>query len=153
MERQETLEVRRLTGEDFKQIVDIENASLNNPSMCMKSDLMDIDNSCFCGCSHAAFMDGRIVAYVLCYCNEYGVAFIDKCWVSPEFRGRGLQRSLVGDCIQIIMRRQLAKYIFTMCSPRNTISLFNFYKVGFKRSHSTMCYGHQRTVLRYEINN
>lgn len=143
---------RELTSKDVRQIVSLEQSLLKDPALCLKSDLSDIEKSCSCGCSHALTVNDEIVAYTLCYANEYGVGFIEKCFVSLRHRGQGLQKHLVTMCLLELCRRGV-RDVFTMTSPYNEASLHNFESVGFRKFNEVRCGGFQRIVLKYEIGN
>ncbi len=147
-----TIEHRALTSGDLQQIVAIEEASLDCPTLCLKSEIADIEKSCSSGCSPAILVNGEIIAYTLCYHNEYGVAFVDKCYVKPKYRGHGHQKHQLQVC-QLELLKVGVKTAYAMCSPFNVHSLRNFEDVGFTKSHDTVCNGQKRIVLRYEVGN
>lgn len=143
---------RTLTSKDVQQIVSLEQSALRDPALCLKSELADIEKSCSCGCSHALTVNNEIIAYTLCYANEYGVGFIEKCFVALKYRGSGFQKFLVATCLLELCRRDVRE-VFTMTSPFNEASLHNFESVGFRKFNAVKCGGFQRIVLKYEIGN
>jgi L-amino acid N-acyltransferase YncA len=144
--------IRPLTGKDVKQIVAIEDTFLKNPMLCMTSDPLDVKNSCESGYSHAMTINDEIIAYVLCYANEYDVAFVDKVFVKPKHRGRKLQNTLLMATLAELLKHHI-RDIYSMVSPTNNASLRNFEAAGFKISHKTECNGFPRKVLKYEVDN
>ena len=64
--------------------------------------------------------------------GKYHVAFIEKCFILPEFRGKGLQKKMILKNISCARFHHVLT-IFSMCSPINFASLSNFEKTEFKR--------------------
>ena len=58
--------------------------------------------------------------------------FFDKCFVLPEYRGKGLQREMILKNIHCTTFHDTIT-VFTMCAPINFVSLSNLEGTGFKR--------------------
>lgn len=117
----------------LKTILEYESLYLNNDFVCMRSNKVDIIKS-LRSKSSVGFIDsnGKLLGYSLLYANEYHVAFIEKCFVLPEFRGKGLQKEMILKNISMAYYHKVIT-IFSMCSPINNVSLSNFEKMEFKR--------------------
>jgi Acetyltransferase (GNAT) family. len=118
----------------LKTILEYESLYLKNDFVCMESSKVDIIKSLNSKCS-VGYIDefnGKLLGYSLLYVNEYHVAFIEKCFVLPEFRGGGLQKEMILKNISCACFHHVLT-IFSMCSPINFASLSNFEKTEFKR--------------------
>jgi ribosomal protein S18 acetylase RimI-like enzyme len=141
--------IARLYGTHMRQVCAMEMYHLDNPELCMRSSYLDIVKSISNGCSFGYFEDGKLLAYSLAYPTEYGTAYIDKCFVSPERRGYGLQLLMLKKNIEALTSKGI-KEVFTMVAPANTYSIHNFMECGFKfRRHASIEY--ERDIYRYEV--
>ena len=122
-------------------------------SICIRSDYEDILKCLKSRCS-IGIQDEKlgIVACSLAYYTEYGTAYIEKCFVHPNFRGKGLQRQMLGYNIELLKGFGVCE-IFTMVSPLNKISEKNFNERGFKLKREIMYNGVIRNILKYEADN
>lgn len=97
--------------------------------------------------SFGAFLNDVPIAYNLCYGNEYCIGFVEKCFVHPSYRGRGLQSTLLMMNMAAMMNRGIiAAYALT--SPNNPWSLRNFKARGFEVVGKTEIEGYKRLILR-----
>jgi len=136
-----------LDKNNASDILEYEN-SMNDDSMCMRSSNEDIAKSLLSGFSVGLLVAGEIVAYSLCYVNEYRLAFIDKCYVSEAYRGQGLQAEMIMLNLELI--KEVSFACFAMVSPKNEISLKNLKKCGFVISREAVCNGSERYILKNE---
>lgn len=122
-----------LDGKYLKTILEYESLYLKNDFVCMESSKVDIIKSLNSKCSVGLIdSNGKLLGYSLLYINEYHVAFIEKCFILPEFRGKGLQKKMILKNISCARFHHVLT-IFSMCSPINFASLSNFEKTEFKR--------------------
>lgn len=142
---EENLSIARISD-----VTALEEKYLTEPSLCFRSSVDDIRKCLASGSSIGYFVDGKLCAYVLAHFTEYGTAYVEKCFVLPECRGRGLQRSLTAKALSAL-RRHGAHVVYTMVSPGNPISIGNFAACGFMHVWATEILGESRNVMRYEI--
>lgn len=144
----EKVDVRILSKKDLRSVLDFED-TLNDFNICFKSR-GEVLHKCICsGLSVGIFVDNTLSAYLLSYSNEYGVNYIDKCFVSPEYRGHGWQKTILlkhNDLVRAIG----VKLILSMASPSNFASIHSFKQVGFKEAYHTSVSGYDRIVLMYK---
>lgn len=138
-----------LLTKDLPRIVALEREHLQDPGICFRSSKSDILKSLQSGVSIGAFTDLKLIAYTLCYYNEYRIAFVEKCFVHPAYRGRGLQASML-DSAMNAMREDGVISTYTMASPSNVWSLRNFKARGFEVVGRTEIYGHKRLILKHD---
>lgn len=138
---------KQLTLDDYDEVESLESEIGKDPRMCMKSDAEDVKKCLHSGCSKAVVEDGNIVAYTLAYFTDYGTAYIEKVFVSENWRGRGLQCELVKEAMKVLLSHDVHE-TYTMASPYNLASLHNFQKVGFRVLRETRCNGYDRMILR-----
>ena len=141
------LEFRELHIDDISVILLSEQEYLNDPNTCLRSTREDIVKSIHSGMSFGAFINGQLIAYSLCYYNEYRICFIEKCFVHPAYRGNGLQSSLLM-MNMATMRNKGIINAYTMASPSNVWSIRNFKERGFNVVGKTEIDGYKRLVLR-----
>lgn len=147
MEITAQLEVRELRISDLSGILLSEQEHLTDPNICLRSAREDIAKSLHSGMSFGAFLNDVPIAYNLCYGNEYCIGFVEKCFVHPSHRGRGLQSTLLMMNMAAMMNRGIiAAYALT--SPDNPWSLRNFKARGFEVVGKTEIEGHKRLVLK-----
>lgn len=147
MEITAQLEVRELRISDLSEILLSEQDHLTDPNICLRSSREDIAKSLHSGLSFGAFLNNTPIAYNLCYGNEYCIGFVEKCFVHPTYRGRGLQSTLLMMNMAAMMNRGIiAAYALT--SPDNPWSLRNFKARGFEVVGKTEIEGHKRLVLK-----
>lgn len=139
-----------LSSKDLESILDYEK-QLNDANLCFKSSESIIKRCLNLGCSVGVYINGDLSAYSLCYYNEYGIGYIDKCFVSPEQRGQGWQVSMLLKNINLLISKNI-KIIYSMASPSNWVSTRSFKQVGFKEIYPVSVSGHNRTVLFYQCN-
>lgn len=147
MEITAQLEVRELRISDLSGILLSEQEHLTDPNICLRSSREDIAKSLHSGLSFGAFLNNTPIAYNLCYGNEYCIGFVEKCFVHPSYRGRGLQSTLLMMNMAAMMNRGIiAAYALT--SPDNPWSLRNFKARGFEVVGKTEIEGHKRLILK-----
>lgn len=129
-------------------IVEYEN-SMEDEKLCMRSTNADIDKSIESKCSVGVLYEGRLIAYSLCYFNEYGVSFIDKSFVLEKFRGLGIQRMMMDKNISLL--KDKGSFVcYSMVSPENIASLKNLEKCGFSITRKIIANNHERYCLKNE---
>ncbi len=101
--------------------------------------------------SFAAFECGRIVAFTLTGIGEYsGVRSCYDCatGVSPEYRGRGLSRELLGMAMRRIRDCGVSRYVLEVLQSNDkAISLY--YDHGFRIVRDYDCYNQSVEALRF----
>lgn len=143
------IEVRPLAIKDIAEIDSLE-VSLCNNDMCLKSDYEDIIRSLNSGCSYGVIVGNKIEAYSLALFTDYGTAYIDKCFVSPNHRGHGLQYKLILANL-LGLASNGAREIYTMVSPKNKASIKSFTNAGFSIKREMKCHGYDRLILKWEL--
>ena len=147
MEITAQLEIRELRISDLSGILLSEQEHLTDPNICLRSSREDIAKSLHSGLSFGAFLNNTPIAYNLFYGNEYCIGFVEKCFVHPTYRGRGIQSTLLMMNMAAMMNRGIiAAYALT--SPDNPWSLRNFKARGFEIVGKTEIEGHKRLVLK-----
>ena len=147
MEMTAQLEIRRLRTDDISGILLSEQKHLTDPNTCLRSGKEDIVKSLHSGMSFGVFLNDVPIAYNLCYGNEYCIGFVEKCFVHPSHRGRGIQSTLLMmNMVAMINQGIIAAYALT--SPKNTWSLRNFKARGFEVVGKTKIDGYKRLILR-----
>lgn len=144
--------IRTLSLEDdtiLPQIVNFEENGLGSCALCLRSDLHTLDKCLSSGASFGLFINGKLEAYSLCYYNEYGVAYIEKCFVSAPNRGKGIQVELLRRNIFCLIEHGAVE-IYALCSPLNFHSKTNFMKAGFNVLRQILCDGHERELLKFD---
>lgn len=137
-----------LDGNNISDIMEYEN-SLNDENLCMRSTNDDIKKSIKSECSVGVLYEGRLIAYSLSYINEYGISFIDKCFVSEERRGSGLQEKMIN--LNLMLLKDKGSFVcYSMVSPKNTASLKNFEKCGFSITRKIVANNQERYCLENE---
>lgn len=77
----------------------------------------------------------------------------DAVIVSPKWRGYGLQKILINQCIELAGKEGIRNIVATV-SPENSHSLNNFLKSGFKIVSTSEKYGGlQRHILKFDTEN
>lgn len=147
MELNANIESRALRRSDLQKVLYSEREHLCNPTECLRSTRQDVVKSLRSGMSYGAFLNGELIAYNLCYDNEYRIAFVDKCFVHPNHRGHGLQSTLLM-MNMAAMRQKGIINAFAMASPNNVWSLRNFRARGFEVVGEIEFEGHKRLILR-----
>ena len=138
-------------NEDFLDVIcGIENAGFGE-EVCMASTEEEVYKSLISACSCGVVSDGVLLAYSLAYYNEYGVGFIEKCFVEEDLRGFGLQKDMVKDNLKKLISLGKVSDVYAMCSPKNKKSLHNFQSVGFKVMRETEFNGEKRLILKWSI--
>lgn len=143
-----TISIRALKEDDIPSVLFLEDTYLTDPSMCLRSSVDDVDKCIWSGLSIGIFCDNKLVAYCLCYDSDYSIGFIEKCFVSPDWRGRNLQHRLLELSMSIMRRRGLLN-IYSMVSPDNVWSMRNFNNVGFKVFDKKEFEGYKRVILKW----
>ncbi len=138
-----------LTMMELQQVMAFE-SSLTDGEICLKSDYDDIRNGIIGGCSFGVFDNDKLVAYTIAVWNEYGVGYIDKCFVSEEYRGKGLQRLMLTRSMEALLKKNVHE-VFAMCSPKNTVSLRNFMTQRFSVVRNIEYEGRERLLLKFYI--
>lgn len=123
---------------------------LANPSTCLRSDRAIILEYLQAGNCFGFIEDGELVSFVLFSINEYLVGFVEKCFVLPNFRGRGLSKLMLSEVVKIATGCHCIS-IYAMCSPANKLSLNSFRGAGFCVAAKAICEGQSRVILKYEV--
>lgn len=147
MEITAQLELRELRISDLSGILLSEREHLTDPNICLQSVREDIVKSLHSGLSFGAFLNDMPIAYNLSYCNEYCIGFVEKCFVHPSYRGRGLQSTLLMATLAAMMNRGIIA-AYALASPDNPWSLRNFKARGFEVVGKTEIDGHKRLILK-----
>lgn len=144
------LSTRTLTLDDLEQVSLLDCTLIDN-EICFQSDPVDMHNCIKGGSSFGIFdRDNRLVAFSLAICNEYCIGYVDKCYVSPPYRGKGYQCILIKENIRSMTQKGACE-IFAMCSPKNVVSHKNFIKAGFVVFREIKCQGLDRLLLKYAV--
>ncbi|WP_130893089.1 GNAT family N-acetyltransferase [Paraprevotella xylaniphila] len=144
------MEVKSLSMFDMTEIETMEQALLSNPEICFASEPQDIAKCLQSGCSYGLWLDGSFVAYSLAYFTEYGTAYVDKCFVSSDYRGNGFQYILLNANIARLVSNGVQE-IFAMTSPKNDASIKSFTNAGFSPKRATKYKGVERVILKWEL--
>lgn len=147
MEITAQLKVRELRIGDLSGILLSEQEHLTDPNICLRSSREDIAKSLHSGLSFGAFLNNTPIAYNLCYGNEYRIGFVEKCFVHPSYRGRGLQSTLLMMNMAAMMNQGIIA-AYALASPDNPWSLRNFKARGFEVVGKTEIEGHKRLILK-----
>lgn len=147
MEITAQLEFRELHDGDLSGIILSEQKYLKDPDTCLLSSEEDIVKSLDSGMSFGALLNGVPIAYNLCYSNEYCIGFVEKCFVHPSYRGRGLQSTLLMMNMAAMINRGIIA-VYALTSPNNPWSLRNFKARGFEVVGRTEIDGHKRLILK-----
>lgn len=137
-----------LDENNISDIMEYEN-SLIDDNLCMRSTNEDIEKSIKSECSVGVLFEGRLVAYSLCYLDEYGVSYIDKCYVSDDRRGSGIQVEMVELNLSLLQEKG-AFISYAMVSPDNIASNKNFERCGFTLAKVRDVNGFKRNILANE---
>ena len=121
-------------------------ATLTDPLKCYKSNTSRILESLSSECSVGIFVDNRLVSYSLCFFNEYGAGFIEKCFVHKDFRGQGWQVEMLRKNLSL-MRGKGAFNFFTTVSPQNIFSIRGFRQVGFIEERTSRIGKYERVIM------
>lgn len=120
--------------------------TLDNHEICMKSSNEDIRKCINSESSVGVLHEGELVAYSLCYKNEYGISYIEKCFVSDKYRGGGLQEQMINYNL-LLLKEDYSFVVYSMVSPYNLASTKNFKKCGFSFIKSIKVGGLSRNIL------
>lgn len=142
------IEFTMLRLSHLQKVLSSERVHLFEPSECLRSTRKDVVKSLRSGMSYGAFLNDELIAYNLCYNNEYCIAFVEKCFVHPNHRGHGLQSTLLMMSMDA-MRRNGIINAFAMTSPNNIWSLRNFRARGFDTVGEVEFQGYKRLILKY----
>ena len=144
------ISIRILNEDDLDSILSIEDHLNISRELCLPSSKEEIEKCLSSECSCGVVLNGEIVAYSLCYYTEYCTGYIEKCYVDSSYRGHGFQRTLIEYNIGNLVSHNVSD-IYSMVSPLNQYSLDNFIKAGFVHRNSTICEGHRRMILKFEL--
>lgn len=133
----------------LQEVLDME-LGLNDPMLCIRSDEEVISECLNSGYSLGAYNGEVLVAFSLFYYNEYGCGFVEKCFVSPTYRGRSLQSRLLNSQMSMIGGLNLHS-VYALCSEDNYASMKSFARSGYEVLKRTMLEGYPRAILRYEV--
>lgn len=147
MEPTAKIDFRVLRRGDLQKVLSSEREHLCDPAECLRSTRQDVVKSLRAGLSYGAFLNGELIAYNLCYDNEYRIAFVEKCFVHPNHRGHGLQSSLLMMNMSAMRKKGIIN-AFAMASPNNVCSLRNFRARGFETVGEIEFQGYKRLILR-----
>lgn len=142
------VDIRILSQKDLECILNYEE-TLNDCNTCFKSREGVVSKCIDSGFSIGIFVDNTLSAYTLSYSNEYGINYIEKCFVSPEYRGQGWQVTMLLKHNELV-KSIGTKFIFSMASPSNWVSIRSFKQVGFKEAYPTSVGGYNRIVFVYK---
>lgn len=145
----DSIEVKSLEfcEELLMKIIGIEDESIRDERLCLKSTKEEIKKCLLSGCSYGLYDKNELVAFSLCYYSDYCTGYIDKCFVSPEYRGNGIQKLLLKNNISSLLERGVDE-IYAMASPINIPSLKSFESVGFYVKKELEFYGNYRYLLK-----
>lgn len=77
------------------------------------------------------FVDSQLVAYSLCYGDDYFYAsYIEKCVTRDGHGGNGYQCSTINRCKELSKAKGFLRSV-AMVSPSNSRSVYNFKRSGF----------------------
>lgn len=144
------MQVKSLSMSDVSDIEKMEQTLLSNPDTCFASEPEDIVKCLRSGCSYGLWINDRLTAYSLAYFTEYGTAYVDKCFVCPDYRGVGFQYILLNANIARLIFNG-AQEIFAMTSPKNDASIKSFTNAGFSPKRATTYKGVERFILKWEL--
>lgn len=139
-----------LSEQYMDKVIQIETAGFGDDASCFSSDISDIVKSIKSGCSSCVVSDGELLGYSLAYCDEYGVGYVEKCFVKEDIRGFGLQKELVKDNLKRLVTKGVSE-VYSMCSPTNKASLKNFVSVGFRIMREIEFQGEKRLILKWSV--
>lgn len=142
------IEIRTLRRCHLQKVLSSERVHLCEPSECLRSTRQDVIKSLRSGMSYGAFLKDELIAYNLCFDNEYRIAFVEKCFVHPSYRGNGLQSSLLMKSLAAMRQKGIIN-AFAMASPTNVWSLRNFRSRGFESVGEIEFQGYKRLILRH----
>lgn len=135
---------------EYDKIITLERELDVKEEMCMLSEDIDIRKSLLSGCSKALVANDEIIAYTLAYNTDYGTAYVDKCYVRKDFRGKGMQAAMLKSVVNSLLCYGVHE-IYAMVSPKNEWSMNNFRKVGFSPIREMKCNGYDRIILKWEL--
>ena len=135
------------TREILQQVLLLEREYLKDEELCLRSSELGIIKCLSSKCSYGIFDYGRLVAFSLCYHSEYSTGYIEKCFVHPDYRGRGTQKLLLNKNLDALKIRNVDE-VFAVVSPYNEASLKSFTRVGFVFKKNTECQNHRRLLLK-----
>lgn len=114
--------------------------------MVIASTLEEIMKCLDSGHSYGVFIAKRLVAYVLCYEDDYKFsAFIEKTNTLESYRGKGYNYALM-DKVERSLKLESISFMVAMVSPFNAGSLAAFKKVGFSE-HKKVQYQKEKRVI------
>lgn len=126
------LSVRILREKDFKCVVKLDSTLKGMQDIVIRNTEEEIIRCLESGLSVGLFDKERLVAFSLCYSDSYNYAcYVEKCFTVTEYRGKGLQSKTIG--LVLDKARESGNLVaVAFVSPKNTISLNNFIRSGFK---------------------
>lgn len=133
-----------------KEAINRFESTLVDGSICLQSDTHDIEDSLNGECSVGMFVDEELVAYSLAKWNDYGIGYVDKCFVAPAYRGQGIQKSMLSANLLALIGKKVHE-VWAMASPTNIASLRSFSYVGFQEYKDITCEGFPRKLLKYKV--
>lgn len=131
------------------QIISLEFMHMNNPKECLRSEDEIILKSLNSECSVGIFEGESLSAFSLCYFNEYGVGYVEKCFVMPGKRGNGYQFKML-EVNKALLEIKGVHTVYTMVSPINWASIKGFERAGFSSFKKLECEGEERVIMKYE---
>lgn len=143
------METKVIQRKDIATILELEKA--HKSSLFFLSDIPDIVRSVDSACSLMLTEEKHIAAFVLVHFTEYGTGYLEKIFVHPSYRGKGLQNKLVKKAL-IKIKEKGIRVCYTMVNPLNEISLSNFKDIGFIEFMDKKYKGHNRKILVYDFN-
>lgn len=142
--------VMRFLVPSDKEAINRFESTLVDGSICLKSDTHDIEDSLNGECSVGMFVDDELVAYSLAKWNDYGIGYVDKCFVAPAYRGQGIQKGMLSANLLALVGKKVHE-VWAMTSPTNIASLRSFIYVGFQEYKDIICEGFPRKLLKYKV--
>ena len=125
-------------------------STLEDGATCLRSDEHDILDSIKGGCSVGMFNGEELIAYSLAKWNDYGIGYVDKCFVAPAYRGQGIQKGMLSENLLALVGKKVHE-VWAMASPSNIASLRSFFYVGFQEYKDITCEGFPRKLLKYNV--
>lgn len=139
-----------LCNNHLYSVMKIEESGFGEDGNCFSSDKSDVVKSINSECSSCVVNNDELLAYSLAYYDEYGVGYIEKCYVKEDIRGFGLQKELVKDNLKRLVSKGVSD-VYSMCSPSNKASLKNFISVGFKVLREVEYMSKKRLILKWSL--
>lgn len=142
------METEKLTIRNLKEVREMEDdlRTIYPPSLVIASTLAEVSQCIDSGYSYGIFEAKKLVAYVLCYKDDYHFsAFIEKTNTLPSHRGRGYNSKLMKAVTRAVRIDRLS-FLVAMVSPANLNSIEAFKAAGFNQ-HKKLYYQQEKRLL------